>query len=119
MKQFQTQEEHLVHLLRWPCGCVVDGSVELIHASWHVAYECAWCSAVFSRAEFVKWMTEGTADGIHLQEVPSLLLIGEQLVEVGDECPGYELPLVREARIRGAKWKHLRVPFSEVAVLRN
>ena len=114
-----SHDEHVVHLLRWPCGCVADGTVEPICALWSVAYECSWCGATFSLAEFRKGFAEGSADEIHLQEVPSLLLVGEQIVEVGDDCSGCKIPLVREFPRRDGRWKHLLVPFSAVAVLRN
>lgn len=108
-----------IALVPWPCGCVnLWGETPLLRATWHVAYACPWCDAVFSRPDLQRWMTEAQMLPPSIVTCRTLLRIDESVVEAGDECECCNLPLVRE-RTHGAKWLHLRVPMSTVEILRN
>ena len=109
----------VVSYIAWPCGCVsVYSDGPPARALWHVAYECPWCDAVISRADFMLWLSEAELLPPPITQQRALLRVGEKVVEANGECDGRGAPFVRE-RTHGARWRHLAVPMTTVEVLRN
>jgi hypothetical protein len=107
-----------ITLVQWPCGCMNDGSVIPPHAEWHLAYECPWCDACFTRGDMLLWMQEAQTLPPWIVFTRPLLRVGEKVVELGEQCDNCEVPYVRERKV-GAKWRHLKVPMAQVEILKD
>ena len=100
-------------LVAWPCGCIAVFGDLPPRATWHVAYQCKWCDAVFARPDLHQWFAEVDHRPMIIASCRQLLRVGERLVEVTSVC-SCGSPHVREARTYGATVEHLDSNF-EVA----
>ena len=108
-----------VRLLPWPCGCVSDGNKVPPRAAGYAAFQCPWCDAVVTQADFQRWFLRGQIQFPVIQQPRALLRVGEMLLEAGGSCEDCDTTLVRQARTRDAKWGHLNVPMSKIQILKD